>query len=480
MIRERLIRLLGGVSAPPATLREAAGRTVDADETAWRPLGGAARDLSPPGRARMQERAAGLWERNMLARQLVELPVAWLLAGGVRLRVADAEAQAWLDAFWRDPITDMRRNLPRMMRELALFGEQCWPVFADPESGHVRLGYLDPARIETVVCDPDNAAQPVGVVTRRDRKGHARRYRTVVAGPESVFAAPARAIRETMRSGEAFFFRRNSLMGAARGRSDLLAATDWLDAYERFLQGEADRADFLRAFVWDVTLAGADADDVARRAREIAAPAPGTVRVHNEAERWTALSPGLGGEDAGATARLLRNHMLSGFGWPEHWFGGGGDVNRATAAEMGEPAFKSLAMRRREWTAILEEVAAYVVRRRLDPSATSADGSDLGADLTPAVEWPETAVRDAARHASALSEVAAAATAAADRGLLREETALKLIRAVAEPLGVAFDPASELAAAREEAARRSGRGQGGEGEERHEAVRNTAPPGNFT
>lgn len=197
------------------------------------------------------------------------------------------------DAFWRDPITDMRRNLPRMMRELALFGEQCWPVFADPKSGHVRLGYLDPARIETVVCDPDNAAQPVGVV-------------------------------------------------------------------------------------------------------------------------------------------------------------------------------------------ILEEVAAFVVRRRLDPSATSADGSDLGADLTPAVEWPETAVRDAARHASALSEVAAAATAAADRGLLREETALKLIRAVAEPLGVAFDPASELVAAREEAARRSERGQGGEGEERREAVRNAAPPSNFT
>ena len=128
-----------------------------------------------------------------------------------------------------------------------------------------------------------------------------------------------------------------------------------------------------------------------RRAAEIAAPAPGTVRVHNEGETWQAISPTLQAQDAGAGARLFRNHALSGLGWPEHWFGGGGDVNRATAAEMGDPAFKTLLARRREWTAILEEVGALVVRRRLDPAGRGV--APLPPPLAPRVEWPELVAR---------------------------------------------------------------------------------------
>ncbi len=446
MIPERLTRWLQPAAPKDSAsrpLREAAAPDSDADNESWRPLGGARRDLAPVSQARMRSIAVNLWENNLLARQLVELPIAWLLAEGVRLTVPDTQAQTWLDAFWRDPVTDMRRNLPRMMRELALFGEQCWPVFTDPASGHVRLGYLDPARIATIVTDPDNAARPVGVVTTRDRRRQPRRYRIIINGPETVFAAPARAIRKTMNDGEAFLFQRNRLMAASRGRSDLLAAADWLHAYERFLLGEADRADFLRAFVWDVTLAGADAEDVARRAREISTPEPGSVRVHNESESWSAVSPRLGAEDASAAARLLRNHVLSGMGWPEHWFGGGGDVNRATASEMGDPAFKTLAMRQREWSAILEEVAACVIRCR----AAAAGVTCEGAQFTPTVEWPEMVARDASRHAQALAQVTGAVLSASERGLLGPATSVKLIRAVAERLGVAFDTDAELAAA---------------------------------
>ena len=69
------------------------------------------------------------------------------------------------------------------------------------------------------------------------------------------------------------------------------------------------------------------------------------MRVHNESETWQALTPDLGGRDLDAVSRLFRNHLLIGSGMPEHWFGGGGDANRATAAEMGDPAFKTLKVR---------------------------------------------------------------------------------------------------------------------------------------
>ena len=457
MIRDALIRLLGGApsNATPVELREAAGLTIDKDEANWRALSGdGKRDLSPLTQARMRQLAAHLWETNLLARSLIELPIAFLLAEGVKVRVADEQAQSWLDAWWRDPVTDMALRLPELMRDLALTGEAAWPVFTDSASGHVRMAYLDPGAIETVIMDPGNASRPIGIVTVKDRKGQSRRYRIVIGGPETVLGAPAQAIRETLTDGDILYFRANARAGGSRGRSDLLAAVDWLDGYERHLYGELDRAEALRAFVWDVTLSGADDKQVAERTREITAPAPGSVRVHNESEVWAALAPDLGGRDLDAVSRLFRNHLLIGSGMPEHWFGGGGDVNRATAAEMGDPAFKTLKVRQRLWSEILRRAAEVALARRLDPSGQSwPDPADP--DLAVSVEWPEMVVADASRHAAALAQTTAAVGLAIDRGLLTEASALRLLAALAERLGVELDVEAELEAAREEAAGRA-------------------------
>ena len=210
----------------------------------------------------------------------------------------------------------------------------------------------------------------------------------------------------------------------------------------------------LCAFVWDVTVTGAKPEEVAERAAKVTAPAPGSVRVHNESESWAALAPELGGRDLGETSRLFRNHLLGGLAIPEHWFGGGGDVNRATAAEMGDPAFKTLKVRQRLWSEILRRAAEYALARRLDPEGRIwPDPADP--ELAVSVEWPEMVVADASRHASALAQTAGAVGLAIDRGLLTEATALRILAAVAGRLGVELDVGAELEAAREEAAGRA-------------------------
>lgn len=237
------------------TFREAAGETVDPDEEQWRKLSGdARRDLAPMTQHRMQKVAHYLWESNLLANRLIELPLAYLLAEGVQLKVKDADNQETLDRFWKDPINEMALKLPKKVRELALFGEQVYPTFVNDLSGEVRLGYLDPSLIGTVVNDPDNPEQPIGIVTVKNRKGASRRYRVIINGPEEVFTKRTQQIRQTFEDGEAFYFRVNDLSSGTRGRSDLLAQADWLDAYDQFLFGELERGDFLRAFLWDVTL----------------------------------------------------------------------------------------------------------------------------------------------------------------------------------------------------------------------------------
>lgn len=422
------------------TVREsAAGQTIDDDEEGWRRLtGDTDRDLAPITQRRAREVSAWLWQANLMANRIIELPLAYLLADGVKLEVNDEEAQAMLNRFWNDPINSMDLKLEKKVRELALFGEQCYPTFVNEHTGHVRLGYLDPALIETVVVDPDNPEQQIGIVTVKDRKGGARRYRVIVNGEEEeLFSERTRQIRDTFTDGDAFYFNINSLSSGARGRPDLLASADWLDAYDDFLFGEVDRNRYLRAFVWDVTLKGANDDAVKQRAREIAPPSPNSVRVHNDSETWNAVTPDIKSGDTSESARLLRNHVLGGATLPEHWYGGGGDVNRATGESMGDPAFKVMSMRQRTIKYMLEVIARFAIRQWAIKNQRSVDLGD--GDFLPSAVFPEMIARDTTRYATALQQVVVAAAMAVERGFISRKLALRMIAAVASQLGVDID-----------------------------------------
>lgn len=437
-----------GGEASDARVVEASGATVDPDdEEGWRRLSGDAnRDLSPLSQERMRETALYLWDANLLANRIIELPLAYMLAEGVELRATEPEMQETINRFWSDPINSMDVKLPKKVRELAIFGEQVWPTFVNEMSGHVRLGYLDPALIETVVVDPDNPEQPIGIVTVKDRKGRALRYRVIVNGPETVFTQRTQAIRETFADGEAFFFTVNDLSVSRRGRSDLRAPADWVDGYDQFLFGEIERYNFLRAFVWDVTITGADDNRIKQKAREIKPPTPGSVRVHNDSEKWQAVSPEIGAYESAAAGRLFRNHVLGGATIPEHWFGGGGDVNRATGDSMGEPTFKAFSMRQRFLKHMLESVGRYVIRQKLIAETGEPDWWD--ARLACEAVFPEMTARDTTKYAAALTQVVTAVNSAIDAGRMSDETGVALIAAVAGRLGVEIDPEAELVSAR--------------------------------
>jgi len=447
------------VPPPPQSARfgEAAGATVDNDDDEWRRLtGDGQRDLAPMTHDRMQRLAHFLWETNLLANRLIELPVAYLLGQGVQLKVKNRDAQRALDRHWNDGLNAWPMKLPKRVRELGMFGEQCYPVFGNLLSGFVRIGYLDPAEIETVVTDPDNREQPIGIVTRKDKRGQARRYRVIVNVPETEFAETAREIRKTMTSGDCFYFRVNDLSSATRGRSDLLAQMDWLDAYDMLLFGEVDRTAALRAYIWDVTLAGATEEEVKRRAKEFTPPRSGAVRVHNEAETWKAEAPTLNSGDVTQTARLIRNHMLGGATVPEHWYGGAEDVNKSTGASMTEPTERMLDMRQQVVGHILLCIATYVLRAHwgaLDKELTTRQETILG---TLEVSWPELTVKDTTRYAAALMQIVSACAQAIQEGLVTRATAVRLIAALAARLGVKIDVESELEAAAAELAERGG------------------------
>lgn len=445
----------GSVLFPGASFKEAAGVSIDDDEDGWRRMSAdPKRDLSPMAHYRMRETAAYMLRANPVANRLIELPVAYLLAEGVTLSAEDPDAQEWLDAFWNDPITKMDVNLPKFARELALFGEQCWVAFTNEFNGHVRLGYLDPGAIATVVWDPDNIMQAIGIVTAKNGRGESRRYRVIVNGPETVFSKRTQGIREGFNDGECFYHSINALISDDRGKSDLLPVMDSLDAYDQALFGELERWAFLRTFIWDVTMKGATPDEIKARAGEITTPSSGSVRLHNDAEVWDAVTPDLRAGDSDSLTRLFRNHILGGGTLPEHWYGGGGDVNRATASEMGEPTFKVMTMRQQVLKAMLEEVGYYVICKRLDRTGAMPDPADFDPALRPVANFPEMTAKDTTKYATAFGQVVVGSVAAIDRGLLSEETGVALLATIAGQLGLEIDPKDELDKARGDADRK--------------------------
>ena len=265
---------------------------------------------------------------------------------------------------------------------------------------------------------------------------------------EDVFTDKTQKIRETgFTDGECFFFRVNDLSSGSRGRSDMLAQIDWADAYEEFLFGELDRSRFLRSFVWDVKLTGATPEQVKARAAEITAPAPNSVRVHNDAEEWSDVTPALQSGDSKEQARLFRNHILGGGTMPETWFGGGGDVNRSTAGEMSEPTFKIYSMRQNVFKYMLESMGKFQLRmvHKRTSKETEPDFADDAWKVR--AVFPEMISKDVSKFTTALAQASAGAAMCVAQGFVTKLTATRIVEKLAAELGVPFDAEDEIAKA---------------------------------
>lgn len=416
---------------------------IDSDEHLYRRLTGAApRDLTPVTHDRMLKIAHHLGRTNPFARWLLNTTRDFLCGEGITVKATDPAIQEVLTAFWDDPINRMALKWPEKVRELGLFGEQCWPVFIHETTGLLRLGYIDPDCIKEVVHDPDNAEEAIGVVMKDRADQPGKKLRILKGGHDRELFAPAALLlrQETFIDGDCFYYAINKASaGETRGISDLFALSDWLDGYEQLIWNTLDRTGFINAFCWDVTLENADDAKIADWKRRNPPPKPGSLFVHNEKVKMAAVTPDLQSEDTERHARIFRNHVLGASGFPEHWYGGGGDVNRATAAEMGTPTYKSLQSRQLVTKYILQDILTTQVRE------AQARRRELRGveEVTFEIMMPRLSIIDLVKAAGALKDVAAAAIVAEDRQWIAQEQAARLFAAAAALVGVDL-PAEQM------------------------------------
>lgn len=404
---------------------------VDSDESDWRRLtGNADRDLSPLTHERMLKIAYYLYETDPFGKRIIELPRDYLTAEGVSFEADDERVQEVLQKFWDDPINQMDLKLNQKVLELGLWGEQCYSVFVNQANGHVRLGYLDPGLIDKVELDRDNVEVVKRIKLKRN-PGEADKWLSVINVDENP-----RSLTYGYRMGESFYFRINAVTTASRGRSDLLALADYLDLYNQFIFNRGERAAFGNAWIWDVTLEGMTAEQIKEWLREHPVPKPGSLRAHNERVKWEAVAPDLKAHDASYDSRMIKNYVLGGAGFPEHFFAEGGETTRATAAEMGEPVIKHLTARQKFVKAMLVEILEFVLDQ-----AMLAGTLPREIDRTFDLHFPEISSKDLGKMGTVLLQTAQALLIAQQQGWVDHDNAANLFCAVASGMGPEVEPA---------------------------------------
>jgi hypothetical protein len=419
-LRWRKLRVLSTADSPTPA-RESAPE----DDAGWRSawalapgssLGGTERDLAPGDWRGLLLEAYEAYCTNPLAYAVIEQSVNFVLGGGVRAVAREPRVQQAIDRFWHDPENRMDQRVYAIQTELSLFGEQFLRFFVDPLTGRVVLRQLDPLYVEAIETDPEDIERPLRYLYRPPRS----------PGQVAALSGAARAGAsaglegEWIGADEVLHVAINKVSNALRGRSDLAPLLPWLRRYRDWLTDRVRQNRYKGAFLWDVTVTGADRAQLERLRADyaLAPPEPGSVLFHNEAETWRAVQPVIGAGDVRDDGRAIRLMIAAGAMLPEHYLSEGGNANRATAAEMGLPAIKRQQRRQEQFRQFLVAICRRVVEEGVRHGAL---GPRVRRELS--IQFEELSPAPLEQQALAARQVADALSVASDRGWVTAEEA---------------------------------------------------------
>ncbi|HEX6511583.1 MAG TPA: hypothetical protein VF157_04740 [Chloroflexota bacterium] len=407
------------------------------------------KDVVPSTYLELHNQCYEAYNSNPLARQAIEITTSMVLGSGLRVVARGQRVQRILDRFWQDPDNHMDLRVYSLCTELALYGEQFIRFFVNPIDGSVKIGQIDPSTIDQIVTDPNNIEKPLrfhqrpvgpGVDVWGPDAGSGDQVLGVGSSATSKTQHPAPNTQEGcwFEAGtEVVQFAINKVSNAKRGQSDLATMLVWLRRYKDWLTDRVRLNKYKGAFVWDVKLTGADKKTIDRKKMEYAyPPLPGSLVVHNETEEWSAVEPRIGADQVEADGKAIKMMVAVGAGLPEHYLAEGGNVNRATAAEMGMPTLKRFERR--------QDYLSFLLRSILDRVLSEAQAAGLlssRADRRYDIVFPPIDVDDGEGIASAVGKLVPALQAAKQEGWLADAAAMKLLHRFLG--GDAFDVTEE-------------------------------------
>lgn len=370
--------------------------SIFADEDrGWRPAGGMPRDVPHSEISEQIGESGEAYRQNALAHRVIELTTDYVLGRGLRLRASDADAQAFVDAWWTHPRNQMATRQFDLCTELSLAGELFITLHTNPYDGVTYPRAIPAAAIDLIESDPDDLETE-------------RRFHQI--GTDGGRWWEADDVRH---------YAINRLIGTTRGQGDLVPLLPWLRRYREWLTDRVRINRFKGAFIWDVEVKSADRRAILARQAELATPpTPGSIIVHNDAERWTAVQPNINAADAEPDGRAMRLMIAAGAGLPLHYLAEAEGSNRATAAEMGGPTLRHFERRQLYVGWMFADLALEAARR---------SGRFAGRTIDIEAEFEDLSGRENAATASATRSIVEALATASERGWIDDETARRMI-----------------------------------------------------
>jgi hypothetical protein len=413
-------------------------------------MGRTSRDQAGGFHKRLRAEAHRLAISHPVARKALRLRRSFVCQEGFKVEAESGNelVQAHLDKHWA---INWERTLPKRVESLGTYGELL--LFA-PEpnkiDGHYELCSLDRESIEEILPCPYN----------HERPGHIRLQnplRVTMEGDEKPRNIANLAVfsynwQTSEFEGDTIYLGVNTLDTMLRGMSDLAPVVDWLDKFDSIAWTEAERIQFMKAFLWDVTLKGADVGPEAVRKRQAELhrnpPRPGTVNVHNESEVWEPMAPSLNTAESLDFLKFLFGIIWGGLDLPEHWYYSAASVNKASGEEMRDPAFAAIRDRKEDVAELLAMDGQIAVNR-----ARAIPGHPLNLlSKQPGITDDTFAVRVTSRDpersayelvGASLQSLIGTLVVAVDEGYMSKAEAGKQFRQAAAALGLGDIPAPE-------------------------------------
>jgi hypothetical protein len=400
------------------------------------------KDVVPSTYLEIHNQVFEAWNANPMANYIIEIGVNFVLGDGIQVRAKNKKVQKVVDEFWNDPDNHMDLRIFDLCQELALYGEIFIRFFVNEFNGDVKIITVDPSMVDQIESDPENIEKELRI------------HRRPIGPSATIPGQPAvpTPLEQANFEGQwltvpddVLHFCINKVSNAKRGKSDLATLLPWLRRYKDWLIDRVRINKYKAAFLWEITLAGADKRTIEQKMQEYSRPPePGTIVVHNESEKWQAVQPHIDAGDAEPDGRAIKLMVAMGAGIPEHYLADGQNSNRATASEMSLPTIKKYKRR--------QDLMAYILRTVLNRVIKEKQNRGLlpkGVDTSLTFSFPDIDTDDNLQLGQASFYVARALALAKGHGWVSDETASKLFF---ESLGEDIDVMRELEAAGKEAA----------------------------
>lgn len=433
------------------------GMSLFMDKYGFRSLNANVRDYNEAIRINLLQRAETLSLTNGLASRALQVRTDLIVSEGFRVEADPTEdcpphvkkaiqdvldehyeINEWLDRCY-ERVLDTQRTGEMFRRLPALFKNISNQISF--RSGKFICGHVSPQLVRGVSIDPWNyeILDRVFIEQYAFPNSSLEELCLKIIRDERMSANEFGSIR-----GDIFYMALNRRPGCTRGVTDLAPAIDWLDIYDQMLIMDVERAQMLMRFIWDVTLEGANPATILKYAEQLkqSPPRPASIRVHNEKERWDAISPDLRLSDSKDLREDIFLLAWGSMGLPRPWFTDGENANRASIENMTDPNFAWARTRRRQFTAHLTLEHRYALQVAWDAGRFQ--------NLIPvekAHDWLKVKVvsRDPDRKGyesvgATWSDMANALATMLNSNLIDDESAVEIIRTVVGSYGFEINP----------------------------------------